>query len=110
VHVTREGGVPVARMKGEVDLGCVGVLRAALEEAVAPGDRGLVIDLGGVEYLDSAGMHLLHDLARVLLRRGQRVRVVAPRDPGVTRALELIGLGDSIGLDATVAEARDALA
>ena len=57
--VAREAEVPVARLQGEVDLGRKAQLAAALAAAVEPRDRGLVLDLSAVEYLDSAGVHVL---------------------------------------------------
>jgi stage II sporulation protein AA (anti-sigma F factor antagonist) len=105
----REDGVPVARLEGEVDLARVPELRAELVAAVEAGDRGLVVDLIGVGYVDSAGLHLLHDLARTLAARGQGLRVVAAPEGPVRRVLELIGLARTVPLEPTVAAAAAAL-
>ncbi|MDQ3849036.1 MAG: anti-sigma factor antagonist, partial [Actinomycetota bacterium] len=103
-------GVPVARLRGEVDLPGVPALREALGASVRPGDRGLVLDLTAVEYFDSAGLHLLHDLAAALGARGQRVRAIADPAARVARVLDLVGLSQSIGVDASLAAAVAALA
>ena len=105
----REHGMPVARLEGEVDLARVPELRAELVAAVEPSDRGLVLDLTGVDYVDSAGLHLLHDLARTLAARGQGLRAVAGADDVVRRVLELVGLARTVPLEATVAAAAAAL-
>jgi len=105
----RERDVTVARLKGEVDLDAVADLGRALAGAVRDGDRGLVLDLNGVEYLDSAGLHLLHDAARTLSARGQTLRVAVTPGAGVSRLLELVDIAQTVALDASVAAAVDAL-
>jgi anti-anti-sigma factor len=102
--------VTVARLEGEVDLVGAGELGRALAHATRPSDRGLVIDVNGVGYLDSAGLHLLLDTSRTLAARGQSLRVVAAADARVARLLDLIDLGQVVPIDASVADAVDALA
>ncbi|MGH2898196.1 MAG: STAS domain-containing protein, partial [Solirubrobacteraceae bacterium] len=108
-ELRRERDVPVARLVGEVDLEGIAALGGTLADAVTDRDRGLVIDLDGVEYLDSAGLHLLHDTARALAARGQSLRVVVSADAGVARLLELVNLVRILPVDATVDAAVDAL-
>jgi anti-anti-sigma factor len=109
VVIDRVDDVPVARLFGEIDLARIPELRAALAGAVVPGDRGIVVDLLGVSYMDSAGLHMLHGLAHALVARGQAMRVVAGDAP-VARMLELIGMQRTMAVDLTVAEAAAALA
>ncbi|MEA2143464.1 MAG: hypothetical protein QOI64_1894 [Solirubrobacteraceae bacterium] len=110
VAFEREREVTVARLEGEVDLVGVGELGRALAHATRAGDRGLVLDVNGVGYLDSAGLHLLHDTSRTLAARGQSLRVVAAPDAEVARLLELADIGQTVPVDASVGEAVDALA
>jgi anti-anti-sigma factor len=109
VGVEHHGDVPVARVRGEVDLGSVHELRAALAAAARPSDRGLVLDLSAVDYLDSSGVHLVHELMLALEGCGQQLRVVAAPDAPVLRVLELVNLACSVPLDASVAGAVAAL-
>ena len=67
--------------------------RGALTHATRAGDRGLVLDVNGVGYLDSAGLHLLHDTSRTLAARGQSLRVVVARDAEIARLLEIVDIG-----------------
>jgi anti-sigma B factor antagonist len=57
---TRRGadGTPVVTAVGEIDMSNADKFRDALGQAAADGGR-LVVDLTGVEYLDSAGVHAL---------------------------------------------------
>jgi anti-anti-sigma factor len=110
VSFAREREVTVARLEGEVDLVGVAALGRTLTDAARAGDRGLVLDMDGVGYLDSAGLHLLHDTARTLSARGQSLRVVVARDAELARLLELVDIAQSVPVDACVAAAVDALA
>lgn len=106
----RARDVTVARLAGEVDLVGVEALGRALTRATRPGDRGLVLDVNGVGYLDSAGLHLLHDTSRTLASRGQSLHVVVAPDAQIARLLDLVDIGQSIPVDASVHDAVDALA
>ena len=102
--------VPVVRLEGEIDLSRVNELRPALVALVRPADPGLVLDLSDVEYLDSAGVHLLHELERTLSGRGQMLRISATPGAAVLRLLELVDLAGSLALDGSVAAAVELLA
>jgi anti-sigma B factor antagonist len=64
----RPDGVTVVTAVGEIDLSNSGSLAAALDQEPGPGP--LVLDLTGVEYLDSAGLS-------VLFARADRVELIA---------------------------------
>ena len=51
-------GAPVVTAVGEIDMSNADRFRDALGQAAGDGGR-LVVDLTGVEYLDSAGLHVL---------------------------------------------------
>jgi anti-anti-sigma factor len=51
-------GAPVVTAVGEIDMSNADRFRDALGQAAGEGGR-LVVDLTGVEYLDSAGIHVL---------------------------------------------------
>jgi anti-anti-sigma factor len=44
---------------GAVDIDTVGEIREHLEKATATGAKRVVLDLGGVPFLDSTGLHLV---------------------------------------------------
>jgi anti-anti-sigma factor len=44
---------------GEVDIDTVGRIREQLEHTTAAGARHVVLDLGGVTFVDSSGLHLV---------------------------------------------------
>ncbi|HET9738922.1 MAG TPA: STAS domain-containing protein [Solirubrobacteraceae bacterium] len=89
----RDGGeVPVLAVHGELDFDGAPNLRLALVEAIDenPGQR-VVVDLEGVDFIDSAGLGVLvGGLKRARSYHGQLVLVATGRS--VIRVLELTGL------------------
>jgi len=71
---TRAGadGIPVVTVAGEIDMSNADRFRDALGLAAAAAADGgsFVVDLTGVEYLDSAGVH-------VLFAHASRIRLIA---------------------------------
>jgi anti-anti-sigma factor len=91
VTLEDQDGVAVATVSGEVDMSSVNRVAAALTE-LSNLAIGLVIDLRSVEYLDSSGISLLHDLALRLRRRSQMLIIVCPPGSPPRRMLELTAL------------------
>jgi anti-anti-sigma factor len=86
-------GACVVHLDGEVDLSIVPELREELEELVETGCVHVVLDLGGVTYVDSTALGLIVWLDRQLApAQGKLVLTGANRDVG--RILELSGLVD----------------
>jgi anti-anti-sigma factor len=104
--VSREehSGVIVAAVRGEVDVS--NATQIGLELMEMPNEAlGLVVDLGHIEYLDSAGIALLYDLHIRLERRGQMLVVVAPASGTPRRVLELTAFATRAPLVEQVDEA-----
>jgi anti-anti-sigma factor len=76
---------------GELDLATAPSLTAALQAALASGAREIWIDLSGVTFMDSSGLHALLAVRDRLHHDGRRLAVIAPSGP-VRRLLELTGV------------------
>lgn len=86
------GNAAVVRVRGELDLQQADAFRRTLEEVLADGRvEHLVLNFGGVTYIDSSGLGVILGRYRTLTRRGGRVSLVALR-PQVRRIVELSGL------------------
>jgi anti-anti-sigma factor len=94
--------IVVARLEGEVDMSNADDLGAAITARVSSDALGLVLDLAAVEYLDSAGIHVLFDLRERLTRRGQQIRLVLGPDAPIATALEYAGVQRTLGASDTV--------
>lgn len=91
VQIIHAPGALVARLIGEVDMSNAEELGATVI-AATPGDaRGVVLDLSEVDYLDSAGIYVIHGMRASLQARGQSLVLVIPADSPVHDALRLSG-------------------
>jgi anti-anti-sigma factor len=106
VQITHTPGAVVARLSGEVDMSNAEELGASVIGATSSDSRGVVLDLSAVEYLDSAGIYVIHGMRASLLARGQSLLLVIPADSPVHDALRLSGSehpGEVVeGLDAAL--------
>jgi anti-anti-sigma factor len=93
VDVQHRDDVAIVRPHGELDLATVETLRAALDGVEHAGR--LVVDLRGLSFLDSTGLHLLVALHRRARRDGFQLTLVAPAAP-VDKAIQVSGLGQTL--------------
>ena len=91
LFVWRRDNVLVAGVTGELDVSNVDEIERGVTEELRHDTAGLVMDLGGLEFMDSSGVHMLFALARRLERRGLRFAVVLPPESIPRRVLELSG-------------------
>lgn len=102
-----DGEVLTARISGEIDLSNAAELEATIVDAVPNTALGMVVDLSGVEYLDSAGLRMLVHLVERFRWRQQVMRAAAPDGSRVRGVLSMAGADGVIPVDATVTEARE---
>jgi anti-anti-sigma factor len=79
------------RFLGELDIAGVRPARAAVAELIAAGFESVLIDLSGLEFIDSSGLHLLHELAGEAQRDGIAFALV-PGPAAVQRIFTLTGM------------------
>lgn len=100
--------VVVARLTGEVDLSNAGGIESAIAEATPNHAIALILDVSGLDYLDSAGIHLVYKLRETLRARGQTLRLVIPANSPANDALRLAGVSQAVAtartLDAALKE------
>ena len=94
-----EGSVPVCEVRGELDASNVEHVLERVIGSVANEAPGMVLDLTHTNYLDSAGVRILFELARRLRTRRQQLRIAVPANGVVRRVLVLTALGDVVPLD-----------
>ena len=111
VEIRRDGSVPVCEIRGELDASNVDPVLDRIVAGVANESPGLVLDLAGATYIDSAGVRILFELARRLRTRRQELRISVPADGIVRRVLVLTALSDVVPLhdnaDEAVAAVRE---
>lgn len=102
-----DGEVLTARITGEIDLSNASELEETIVDAVPNTALGMVVDLSGVEYLDSAGIRMLVHLVERFRWRQQVMRAAAPDGSRVRGVLLMAGADGVIPVDATGTEARE---
>lgn len=88
--------VVVARLTGEVDLSNAASIESAIAEATPNQALAVILDVSALDYLDSAGIHLIYKLREKLRARGQRLRLVVPAGSPSTDALRLAGVSQVV--------------
>jgi anti-anti-sigma factor len=111
VDVQRRTHVTIVQPRGELDLATVETLRNALDAAVAETLRAaldgmehgarLVLDLRGLSFIDSTGLHLLVALNERAQRDGFQLMLLAPAAPA-DRAIQVCGLDRTLPFAARV--------
>ena len=108
IHFSEHERVVVARLTGEIDLSNADSIEGAIVEATPNHALALILDVSALDYLDSAGIHLIYKLREKLRARGQALRLVIPADSPANDALRLAGVSRNIAtadsLEAAMAE------
>jgi len=99
------GDTPVGRVDGEIDASNATMIGIRLRALVANHAFGLVVDLTGTTYIDSAGINMLFVLGGELRARQQKLcLVVGPATP-IARMLVVTGLDQTYPSHPTIDDA-----
>jgi anti-sigma B factor antagonist len=93
VDVRRRSDVAIVQPHGELDMATAETLRAALDGVENAGR--LVLDLRGLSFIDSSGLHLLVALHERAQRDGFQLTLIAPAAPA-DKAIQLSGLDQTL--------------
>ena len=102
------GDAPGVAVRGEVDIGVVEALEEAIDGAIRDSVGAFIIDLTGLDFIESSGLHVLVRARGLLSREDRALAVVCPFGP-VRRALELSGTSELFALYPSRDEALAAL-
>jgi anti-sigma B factor antagonist len=102
IQVTAADSWTILSVSGEIDIASAAALREAIEHALGSGNRGLVMDLDGVSFMDSSGLNVLAGAAKRMDPGCFRV-AVGPRH--IRKVLEITGTDQLIPTFSTVHEA-----
>jgi anti-sigma B factor antagonist len=103
ISVTRRsaGHAEVIAVAGEIDIATYRQLRAALIKAVDEGTGSVIVDMEGVEWIDSTGLGTLVGALKRARDKHGTVQVAAV--PGrIAKHFQVTGLDRLFGLHATV--------
>ena len=80
-------------INGEVDVTAVPALERALAAAIETTAGGFVVDLSGVEFMDSSGILAILNARGLLAHEARALAVVCPAGP-VRQLLEVAGVAE----------------
>ena len=108
LEIEERGDVVIARMSGELDIAGAPGMGDRIHEAVPTSARRLVVDLSGLDFIDSSGIAMLFGLTRKLGSRRQDLRVVARSGTPVSRVLQIVEFDRAAPVHETLDEALEA--
>jgi anti-sigma B factor antagonist len=98
-------GVAIARVKEDIDAANATAMHHALADALGPEALCLVVDLGGIRYLDSAGNDMLLRLSDRLEHRRAKLILVIPDGSHLKRLASIVGLPRAITIAPKLSDA-----
>jgi stage II sporulation protein AA (anti-sigma F factor antagonist) len=110
VQFSEHGRAVVASLTGEIDLSNAEHIGTAIAEATPNRMLAVVLDLSGVDYLDSAGIGLVYRLREQLRARGQSLSLVVPSNAPAYDALRFAGVESHTEMAETTEQALSGLA
>jgi anti-anti-sigma factor len=96
------------RMTGEIDFTSTGPVQATLSAMILPGGGTVVVDLSGVDFIDSSGLGALVQANRVA--KGRETRLIVVASPAVRRLLTVTALDTVLETVDSLAEAERSIA
>jgi anti-anti-sigma factor len=93
--VTPAGEHVVVAPCGELDMATVGAVEAELRRAHGAGFRSILLDLSGLSFMDSSGLHLVARWVAGSSRDGFGLEL-EPGPPAVQRVFELASVADEL--------------
>ena len=107
VTESRGGGTTTLRISGRVDGSVSKLLQERVQDVIAR-DEHVIVDLGGMNYVSSAGLRSFIMLAKNARARQKTIALVALQDE-VTEIFEISGLLDLFEIHGTMDDAVAAL-
>lgn len=97
VRISQSGSWTILSVHGEIDMATCPQLRQEIVAQISGGNTHLVIDLGGVEFIDSTGLGVLIGGLKRARSQGGDLRVSRVGDR-LEKMFALTGLGDVLAV------------
>ena len=94
----------VVAVSGELDVHAAGAVEDELAQVIDNGARGVIVDMMGTSFVDSAGLGVLLTAARTT-RYGGGTFVIAADDARILRVLQITGLDRTMHVERSLVEA-----
>ena len=104
----RSGQTLIVSAKGRIDGANATEVQGVLSSAIEPGVKLMLLDLGGLTYISSAGLRVIMLTARTLDRSGAKFAVGSPAGP-IREVFQISGFDQIIPIFDSQAEAIESL-
>jgi len=108
LEVDRKSDWRVLTVRGEIDVTTTPRVRAQLISLLSEGKPNVIVDLEGVDFLDSSGLGALVAALKLARSRSGELRIVCDQQRSVRKVLEVTGLERVLDRYDTVAAATAA--
>ena len=108
VQTRQEGRVTVVSASGKIDAMTAPVFEASLTDLIGEGRLYLALDLGGVEYISSAGLRVILASAKALKGKEGMLLLANAQEP-VKEVFDISGFGTVFNIYDSVEEAVKAV-
>lgn len=98
IAASDDDGTPTFVLAGEVDPHTAPTLQSRIDEALTPDTTRVVLDMGGVTFVDSAGLRVVADTQRRLGEAGGRLTLRHP-SASLQKLLSVTGLAEHVDVD-----------
>lgn len=110
LEVRRHADAVAVAVTGEIDMHTAPELGGKLRELIEGGEHRIVLDLSGVDFLDSTGLGVMVGAMKELSEHGGWMRLVCPEER-VLRVFRITGLDQKVAIfgtqDAALAQGLD---
>jgi anti-anti-sigma factor len=105
LETERIDGVPIARVHEDIDAANATTIQQQLADALGRDALSLIVDLGDIRYVDSAGIDMLLRLGDRLEHRRAELILVMPEGSQLRRLAAIVGLPDAVVIHPTLSAA-----
>ena len=102
--LSRDGSAAVLTLVGDFDMHTVQSVTQPVEDLLQDPPHDLVVDLSGVDFIDSSGIALLVKVYCRVVREGDGTMRVDRTSAVARRLLEVCGLLETFGIDGSGAQ------
>lgn len=107
IQTRDEGKTTVVSITGKIDAMTAPAFETALIDLIGQGHLSLALDLGGVEYISSAGLRVILASAKSLKDKDGLLLLANPRGP-VKEVFDISGFGSVFNIHDSVEAALEA--
>ncbi|SLM28923.1 Stage II sporulation protein [Desulfamplus magnetovallimortis] len=104
VNIKQSGSISIVSVTGRMDAITADSATTVLNEQVQSGNKSIVLDLSGVDYMSSAGLRVVLTILKAARKDGGDL-YIADAQKGVADVLEISGFSNLLKIFDTVDEA-----